>query len=271
MELDLSKVKFSNYDLRIGVRVPTHLDADLAYFLGVHIGDGNLGNYKKNYYTLEYSGHLIDELDFYLNFIAPLFKQLFNKDLRIYKIFREEGNFLRLCTQSKAIFTFFNASLGVVHGPKIQAGVPSIIKQTPYVFDFIRGLADADFSLSFKKRNKKLHYYPVISIQSSNFLLIEDVSLLLKLHNFKIYTCFNFKKKRYDKVHTSNLIDLNGVDQLELWMKIIGFNSRKHLTKYLIWKQFGFCPPNTSLPEREFILSDKLDPNSFYKLSPKSL
>ena len=61
------------------------------------------------------------------------------------------------------------------------------------------------------------------------------------------------------------------MNQLEYWMKSIGFNSRKHLTKYLIWKKSGFCPPYTSLPQREQILNEELDPYSFYKALPKSL
>jgi len=265
MKLDLSKVEFSNYDLRTGVKVPTKLDSDLAYFLGIHLGDGNMENCRKYYYSLEYSGHLIDEYDFYTIQITHLFKKLFNKDLRLYKVFREEGNFLRLCTQSKAIFTFLNTSIGVVYGPKIQAGIPFILKQSPYVLDFLKGFADADFSLAFKKRDKDLHYYPVISIQSSNTKLIVEINDLLKKNGFQTYTHLNFPKKRYEKIHISNELDLNGVEELNKWIKLIGFNSRKHLTKYLVWKKYGFCPPYTTLPQREQILKRELDPYSFYQ------
>ncbi|MBI2148125.1 hypothetical protein HYU23_00445 [Candidatus Woesearchaeota archaeon] len=66
-------------------------------------------------------------------------------------------------------------------------------------------------------------------------------------------------------------MEILGKEQLELWMKLTGFNSRKHLTKYLVWKKFGFCPHYTNLPQRELILKGELDPYSFYKSLPKSL
>ena len=56
-----------------------------------------------------------------------------------------------------------------------------------------------------------------------------------------------------------------GEKNLKLWMDKINFNNFKHLSKYLIWKQYGFCPPKTNLKQREEILSEKLDPYSFYK------
>ncbi len=93
----------------------------------------------------------------------------------------------------------------------------------------------------------------------------------MKKFDFNVNSIYKFPKKRYNKYHISNQIEICGKEQLELWMKKIGFNSRKHLTKYLVWKKFGFCPPNTTLPERELILKGELDSYSFYKRTPKSL
>jgi hypothetical protein len=52
---------------------------------------------------------------------------------------------------------------------------------------------------------------------------------------------------------------------LEKWMSEIGFHSSKHLTKYSLWKKYGFCPAKTSTPERILMLEGKLDPHSWYK------
>jgi len=40
-------------------------------------------------------------------------------------------------------------------------------------------------------------------------------------------------------------------------MNFIGFNNPVHITKYQIWKKFGFCPPNTNLQHRIRILDDE--------------
>lgn len=60
------------------------------------------------------------------------------------------------------------------------------------------------------------------------------------------------------------IINLNGRNNLVNWMKNIGFRNPKHLTKYSIWKKFGFCPPNTTILERRQILRDDIDPLTFY-------
>lgn len=271
MKLDLSKVQFSKYDFNHNIRVPSKLTKELAYFSGVHFGDGNLGNYRKHYYSVEYSGHLIDEYEFYTIYFANLFKDLFNKDLRLYEIKRIQGDYLTLCTQSKAIFTFLSKSVGLPIGHKNNQPLPEVVLQSKFSKDFLRGLADADFCMTFKKRNKNLHYYPVISLKSSSNLMVSQINDLLKNFNFKTYTLFDYPGKRYNKIHVGHYVEINGVDQLEFWMKKIGFKSRKHITKYLVWQKFGFCPPYTNLPQRELILKGELDHYSFYKNAPKSL
>ena len=36
-------------------------------------------------------------------------------------------------------------------------------------------------------------------------------------------------------------------------------------SRYLIWKEHGFCPRNTTYGQRKQILNKELDPNSLYK------
>src|SRR3989344_2730834 len=130
MKLDLSKVCFSRNDIKFGIRVPKILDKELAYFIGIQIGDGSLGNYKGGKYCIEYNGHLVDEKDFYSKDFKELFKRLFNKDINV--------------------------------------------KQ------FVKGLADSDFCLSFKSKNNKLNNIPSISIGSYSTKLIREVNAELK-------------------------------------------------------------------------------------------
>lgn len=71
--------------------------------------------------------------------------------------------------------------------------------------------------------------------------------------------------KRYSKIYIKHNIFISGKNRLEKWIKIIGFNNPKHLSKYLIWKKYGFCPPRNTLKDRIKILNNELDIHSFYK------
>lgn len=54
-----------------------------------------------------------------------------------------------------------------------------------------------------------------------------------------------------DKTH---IVYLSGKEQLEKWVKEIGFGSLKNLSKYLTWKKLTFYIPGTSTKERLKIL-----------------
>ncbi len=55
------------------------------------------------------------------------------------------------------------------------------------------------------------------------------------------------------------VIYISGTEMLERWMDLIGTKNPVKLTRYLVWKKFGFCPPHTTLQQRKDILNDKLD------------
>lgn len=60
------------------------------------------------------------------------------------------------------------------------------------------------------------------------------------------------------------MIQISGRHRLEQWMKVVSFNNPVHLSKYLIFKKYGFVPPHTTLAERKKILKKKIDPWSYY-------
>lgn len=109
MNFDLSGVEFSNNDLVSGTRIPQNLTKDLAYFIGVHIGDGTLFLYRKgSHHYIICTGHLIDEYKFHKDIIIPLIKKLFNKDAYLIEDKRENRSSLRTYFKSKATFTFLS-------------------------------------------------------------------------------------------------------------------------------------------------------------------
>jgi len=124
-----------------------------------------------------------------------------------------------------------------------------------YILDCLRGIFDTDGSLMFKKREKDVHFYPLIEIVSKSKPLISQI--------FDIVTKFGFAGHTYlDRKSTMRLY-IGGHRSVDLWMDVIGSKSPIHTSKYIIWKKFGFCPPRTTLVDRISILEDKIDPLVF--------
>ena len=62
------------------------------------------------------------------------------------------------------------------------------------------------------------------------------------------------------------VIEINKIQDIKNWFeKTVIPQNPKHITKYLIWKKFGFCPTNTTLEERRKILKGEINPYSYYK------
>lgn len=111
-----------------------------------------------------------------------------------------------------------------------------------------------------------MHYYPTIGLTSKSDILIKEVNDILEAMNFKTSVRYNVENydKRTNQTYTKSTLELNGVENLNLWIDKIGFNSSKHLTKHILWKKYGFCPANTNIKQRLDILNDKIDISSFY-------
>ena len=254
MQLDASKIKFSNKDLRLKIILPKFLSPELAYFIGVHVGDGTIPLYKKQpQHYMGYTGHLIDEYAFHINTIKPFIKNLFNKEVKIQKDLRKNRTSIRTYFRSKAIFYFLSEVIGLTVGSKSNSGIPTIIKNSNEIIkiNFIKGLIDTDGSLTFKRKYRNLHYYPTISLASKSRQLIEDANIILKELGFETsLNHISYLDSRTKLVYTRSTVELNGINNLSLWINKVGFNSNKHLTKYRVWEKFGYCPPYTNIYQR---------------------
>lgn len=69
----------------------------------------------------------------------------------------------------------------------------------------------------------------------------------------------SYYDERTKKIYIKHNIYVSGKDNLDRWIKTIGFSNPVHLTKFQIWDKFGFCPPKTTLRERLKILNGELD------------
>lgn len=251
MDLDISQIEFSRNDLKQKIKLPKKLCPHLAYLLGFHMGDGTMNIYKtanKTEYRVAYDGHYIEEFEWYKQHLIPLIKKLFNKSaiLRI-----TTSKTVNVIVYSKAITLFLSKTCGLPLGRKKNYRFPEIIQKgsSETKKNYLRGLADADFSLTFKKRHKDENYYPVIDCQTADEVLYNATKEILIELGFRFY-CNSRICKRGEKRHKNYYLQLNGTTELKKWMDNIGFDSPVQKTKYLLWKKQGFVPPYTSLKER---------------------
>jgi len=233
------------------------LTEELAEDIGFHLGDGYAGDYSTkanpHKYELTYSGHAIDDKRYFIEMLQNRKLNLFNIKPRI----TIRNNSIKASILSKALLTYFRDVIGVVCGNKLNAGVPTIIIESNKSIKsaFLRGLFDADGCITFLKKHKDINYYPSIRIGLASKSIIEGIKPMLLEFGIK-YT--SFSKIPFGHIgKRQSCIDINGKENLEKWINLIGFNNYKHIAKYKIWKAFGFCPPKLNVEQYEKILESK--------------
>ena len=253
MNLDLSKVSFSCNDIRRKIILPTKMTNQLAEDIGIMIGDGCLSIYKDKKrvnYDISCIGNLYDEKSYYESYIKNLKLCLFNLKFGLIESKRDSTCILR--AHSKGIIEFYSKSIGLPIGKKDRIGIPSIIfSKRSFLISCIRGIGDSDFSLTFKRKDSEIPYYPVIKIISKSRNLIGDLNCGLKCLGFKptvSYDVCTFDKRTKNH-YISHSLDLNGKKQVERWMELIKFNNTKNLIKYRFWKNNGVGPSKHHLLE----------------------
>ena len=221
---------------RSGVALPS-LNRPFAYFLGLLLGDGYA---SEDYNHLVYIvGHLTDERDYYDRVIVPLVERLFNIRPRA---FVKKGQ--------DAYAVSFGSVQVVKHLKEMgfplvafQKFIPDIIRRSPdgILRAFLQGLFDADGCLVLSKKTYKTHSYPTVEIKSVHRNLIACVVEMLRGLGFRA---------TLRKSAESWVASVNGRKQVDKWMLEIGSRNIKHLTKFLLFKRTGLCPPHTTTPDR---------------------
>jgi hypothetical protein len=110
---------------------------------------------------------------------------------------------------------------------------------------FIKGVADTDFSLIYRKRKTKKSW-PRITADMKSKQMINQISTILLKIGIKVAGPYQRNRFRNNSPYTTYQIDINGHRNFELWMKHIGFRNIKHLKK-IDWAK---KTPNRSPPTR---------------------
>ena len=209
--LDISSVQFSKNDLERNIVLPKEMSLELAEETGIHLGDGCLSINRK-YFSVKTNKK---EEGYMLNFLFPLYKKLYNLDLRLMRLPSVVG--FEIC--SKALFNFKNKTLNIPYGNKVEKiKVPQTIlesKNKGIYSAFIRGLFDTDGCVYMVKSKDN---YPVLSFTIKSEQLMKEVAEMLRKMGFIPY-------------QGKHIIALNGYSMLAKWKEEIGSNNPKNLLK----------------------------------------
>ena len=238
----------------------------LAEICGIYAGDGYMRLRERNKGEVDISGHP-EEKEYYDNHIVPLFNKFFSLDIKGRHFSRGTYGFVCYRKEIRDALVFCEFPMGK---KSKFVKVPSQIllsKDKLLYAKFLRGIFDTDGNLYFRKSysginkfNKKYNHYPIIKIVSISKFLIEGlIKMLLDMNLVFYYHSHDSKKSNENRKY---YISISGVDGLEKWMNLIGIKNPVKLSRYLVWKKFGFCPPHTTLQQRKDILNGKLDINS---------
>jgi len=233
----LAAVKSSRRGHLKAIDIP-RLTPSFAYFLGYLLGDGCTSVAGNHVVTM--SCHSIDEYHFAKTVLIPLLGRLFG--VRPYFFKKKNQNAYCVSITSKLIVSYLTDVVGFPLGqaPKV---VPRLVLSAPMRMKiaFVQGLFDADGSLIFSKKHHEKPVYPSIELKSVDLNILEWVMGVLKELGLRV---------TLGRSVESHVLRVNGVIMLERWMKAIGSSNLKHISKYQVWKKYGYCPPGSNVPER---------------------
>ncbi len=196
---------------------------ELAELIGIILGDGNIWIRKRSHhYYLTICGDKEKDKDYLLNYVKPLFKKLFNKELNIREHKTNKELFLYKGDKD-VVFTLGHFGLAPGNKKKNNVTIPSwILKSEEYLKACIRGLIDTDGSLCpITGRD-----YPYIWFSSSIEKLRERFKLAMNKLGFKT-SKWNIRKNGKADIYIGNKKDI------EKYIKTISFKNQRHLSKLM--------------------------------------
>jgi hypothetical protein len=174
---------------------PIYKGGDLAEFMGIMLGDGNIWN---NRIRIAFDKRKID----YVNYVSDLFKKLFEIELK--KEINKSTNQLYLyCNNLFVVEKLLDYELKRGHKIKNNLGIPDWIKNNRfYSKRCIKGLIDTDGCIYWSKRDKQTY------IKFTNF----NLQLLKDFKEITVFLGYHFARANknnwclYRKIEVANFI-----------------------------------------------------------------
>ena len=241
----------------------------IAELCGAIMGDGWIQSNKKSFFL---AGDPVEDKEYYDKVISKIIREVLV--LVKPKEFSYWGVYGISIHKKDYIEKLLN--WGLPKGKKVgRAFVPKwvIHSDNKIKTAFIRGLFDTDGCVFCQKDytkyadnfNSEYHTKIRLRISSVSQRLIEQVFCLCQTLRFR---CVTRKIRRGFKNNRNNhdvyILEINEGESISRWFKSLNPSNIKHVSKYLIWKKFGFCPPNTNLRQRKDILKKIINPYKLY-------
>jgi hypothetical protein len=162
---------------RFDMAIP--LTKELAYFVGLFIGDGFTNKYNY-YYLTQFVGN-VSETDFYNSVMAPMVFDLFGIKARIRH--EKHVNAIRFNLYSVDLFLLLTERFGIAAGVKtktVQIPEEIINSSSEILLSCVAGIYDAECCIFFDKRKSYQKPYPRIDLHMTNPRLLRQISIIFK-------------------------------------------------------------------------------------------
>lgn len=242
----------------------------VAELCGTIVGDGWIQSNEQSFFI---AGDVSEDKPYYDIHLKKLFGEVLTEvNPREFPYWRVYG----ISIHKKAIIKNI-LKWGIQKGKKVDiASVPEWILNgnKNIIKAFLRGLFDTDGCVfcqrSYGKYNsefdKMYHSKIRLRITSISPRLIEEIFSLCNRLGLRIT-----KNKRKGGIRNNKrnsdvyLLNINEMKSIYKWFNEISPSNPKHITKFEVWKKFGFCPPETTIKQREEMLKNNLNPYNLYK------
>ena len=149
MKLDSSKIKFSDFDVKRGLKLPSVLTEKLAEDIGIMIGDGHIGKNIRKCRAVDYqvlcSGNAVSDKDYMRNHVKNLKLDLFGLNFSVYVVGKNKSE-IRLKINSKGLVDFYTKVVGLPLNKKENISIPPLIWHNKNFIRrprILRGLSEA--------------------------------------------------------------------------------------------------------------------------------
>ena len=196
---------------------------ELAEFVGIILGDGNIYSHSKGkkigVYSVRIAGDYKKDKDYHLNYIQPLCVKPFEIKVRVRNHVINNERFI--CLDSKQLIKYL-MSIGLKSGDKIKnnLGIPTwIFKNKEFLKACLRGLIDTDGSVfRMSQRDSGLIR---IGFTNHNTRLLDDTrAAFVKLGFYP------------SKIIGNKKIFISRQSDIARYIKEIGFSNSKHKDRF---------------------------------------
>src|SRR3989338_3049170 len=200
------------------------LTENLCEFVGAFIGDGGL-QVNGRYRGVNIYGHATLDWEYHER-IGEIIQKTFG--LLPFRKIKPNANACYLNVKSRRLCKLFASRFGFPSGCKTYTvKIPEEILKADRAFLFrtIRGIFDTDGNFFLDKRKTYRAPYPRITLRTASKPLFRQLKQILE-KEFSLHAAQkkNGSKKIFEIV-------IYGHNQIEKWMKIIGFSNPRHLNK----------------------------------------